>query len=36
VVEMTVQGIGTIRNRVVAGSDPLPIPAARRASGARA
>lgn len=36
VVEMTVQGIGTIRNRVVAGADLLPIPAARRASGARA
>ncbi|WP_214404373.1 fumarylacetoacetate hydrolase family protein [Pseudonocardia lacus] len=36
VVEMTVQGIGTIRNRVVAGADPLPIPPARRASDVRA
>ncbi|WP_433296197.1 fumarylacetoacetate hydrolase family protein [Pseudonocardia sp. CA-142604] len=36
VVSMTVQGIGTIRNRVVAGADPLPIPVARRASGTRA
>jgi 2-keto-4-pentenoate hydratase/2-oxohepta-3-ene-1,7-dioic acid hydratase in catechol pathway len=32
VVSMTVQGICTIRNRVVAGADP----AARRASGVRA
>src|SRR3954454_18306058 len=36
VVSMTVQGIGTIRNRVVAGVEPLAIPAARRASGVRA
>lgn len=36
VVSMTVQGIGTIRNRVVAGVDPIPVPAARRASGVRA
>lgn len=35
VVSMTVEGIGTIRNRVVAGADPIPVPAARRASGVR-
>jgi 2-keto-4-pentenoate hydratase/2-oxohepta-3-ene-1,7-dioic acid hydratase in catechol pathway len=35
VVEMTVQGLGTIRNRVVAGADLRPIPRARRASDAR-
>ena len=29
VVEMTVEGIGTLRNTVVAGIEPHPIPAAR-------
>jgi 2-keto-4-pentenoate hydratase/2-oxohepta-3-ene-1,7-dioic acid hydratase in catechol pathway len=35
VVEMTVEGIGTIRNRVVAGPDLPPVPAARRRPRAR-
>ena len=30
VVEMTVEGIGTISNRVVAGADPVDVPPARR------
>ncbi|UBU09291.1 fumarylacetoacetate hydrolase family protein [Nonomuraea gerenzanensis] len=29
VVEITVEGIGTVRNTVVAGADPLPLPKAR-------
>jgi 2-keto-4-pentenoate hydratase/2-oxohepta-3-ene-1,7-dioic acid hydratase in catechol pathway len=36
VVSMTVEGIGTIRNRIVAGADVRPVPAARRASEVRA
>ena len=27
---MTVEGIGTISNRVVAGTEPVPVPKARR------
>jgi Fumarylacetoacetate (FAA) hydrolase family len=30
VVTLTVEGIGTVANRVVAGADPVPIPRARR------
>ena len=40
VVELTVEGIGSVRNTVVAGAAPVPVPAARRrtvdASGATA
>ena len=33
VVTMTVEGIGTIRNTVVAGRDPVPLPRARASTG---
>lgn len=29
-VTLTVEGIGTVSNTVVAGADPVPLPAARR------
>ncbi|MGR6918498.1 fumarylacetoacetate hydrolase family protein [[Actinomadura] parvosata] len=35
VVELTVEGIGTIRNTVVEGTAPLPLPRARRRSRSR-